>query len=185
MSTSTLPLAWSPGWNQRVALGSGLERMLRELRAIRGAHPSRTWQNARPMRDYERSPGTAHRLIHRLNGLGLIAIQSVLGRFGVVRFTFLVRFWHRQPVRRGMLARFTVSPGQLALMAPEDTLPLFPDAGALSPPDAPASLAPPIVEPPERPPVPQRDPALAGETFAEKMRRHGLDEATFWKTGWK
>jgi hypothetical protein len=157
--------AWSRGWDARVELGPGQERMRQQLLAIakRARHPSRMWAET-TMREHDRSSSTAHRLIHRLHALGVIAIQPTLGSSGGTRFTFGVRFWHRQPVRRGMLARFRPpADGQASLE-------LLPE-----PEERPPGR---IVEEPEREPIPHPHPyPPAGETFAEKMRRHGLDES--------
>jgi len=159
--------AYSPGWGARVELGPGQERTRQALvRSIR--HPSRTWHQAPAMRGYGTSPSTAHRLVHRLAALGVIAIQTTLGSEGGTRFTFGVRYWRRSPVRRGLLFRLIPSPGQLGLDPPREL-------------ELPAPLEP---EPPEPIPHPHAHPSVP-ETFAEKLRRHGLDEEKFWKIGWK
>lgn len=149
--------AYSPGWGTRVELGDGLERVRRQLQSsIR--HPSRTWHDAPVMRGYGVSPSTAHRLVHRLAALGVVAIQTTLGSSGGTRFTFGVRFWRRSPVRRGMVARMMRRPdGQVTLrLLPEKETP----------------PAEPTVEPPERAPIPQRE--RTRESFGEIMRRHGF-----------
>jgi hypothetical protein len=113
-------IAWSAGWGTRVELGPGQELVLGMLRAA-VRHPSRTWHRAPRMREYGRSPATAHRHIHRLAALGVIAVQTVLGCDGETRFTFGVSRWLWRPpvrrnlvrMRRGLAAR--VAPGQLAL----------------------------------------------------------------------
>jgi len=103
--------AWSRGWGARVELGDGQERIRQELvRSIR--HPSRSWHVAPVMRGYGRSSSTAHRAIHRLASLGVIALQTTLGAHGETRFTFGVRFWRSYPRRVGQLARMTRGGGR-------------------------------------------------------------------------
>lgn len=110
--------AYSRGWRADVELGAGQDAIRRQLVAA-VAHPSRTWHEAPRIRELGRSPGTAHRTLRRLAALGVVALQSTLGRNGRVRFTFGVHYWRRSPIRRGMLARFTASrppaEGQLGL----------------------------------------------------------------------
>lgn len=169
---------YSPGWRARVELGPGQEHVCDELRrSIR--HPSRTWHDTR-MRSLRRAPSTAHRVLHRLAALGVIALQTTLGAAGGTRFTFGVRPWHVGPVRRGMLRRFHVklAPGQVAYaMTDED--------GAA--PALPAPLADPfsvgplprVVTTPQssdqhvKPPRGWLPPAPG--TFLDKMRANGID----------
>jgi hypothetical protein len=126
--------AWSAGWRSAITLGDACNRRscdhprhfgqahaVAQLQAtIR--HPSRSWHDAPRMRALNRWPGSAHRLIHRLASLGVIAVQSTLGCAGGIRFTFGVRYWHRSPIRRANVARMTSrrrpSPGQIELPAP-------------------------------------------------------------------
>lgn len=130
-------------------LGSGQEHVRARLEraARRSRHPSRTWQNSPPMRNFERSPGVAHRAIRRLVSLGVIAIQSTLGCEGFVRFTFGVRLWRGLVLPRPrVLARIrgiAAVTGQLLLLP-----------SALSPPDP-----PPIVR---LPPPPHAGPTRVG-----------------------
>jgi hypothetical protein len=108
--------AYSPGWRARIVTGSGQARMLEQLERAK-KHPSRTWHDAPKLRAFGISPGTAHRTIHRLAALGLIAIQTTLGRDGGVRFTSAVRFWRRKPIDRRNVRRMLegrIAPGQLA-----------------------------------------------------------------------
>ena len=110
------------------------------------------------MRDYDRAPSTAHRTIHRLAALGVIALQTTLGRDGSTRFTFGVRFWRRSPVRRGMLARFAAVPGQVSAF------------------DEPAPEPEPEPERREIPPANDDRPTFGVRpTFDELMRRYGFD----------
>ena len=102
--TPAAAAVYSPGWGARVELGAGQAR-IRDRLAASIRHPSRTWHDAPTMRDYGRSSSTAHRTVHRLAALGVIALQSTLGRAGGVRFTFGVRFWRRSPIRRAGVAR--------------------------------------------------------------------------------
>lgn len=103
---------YSPGLRLRVELGSGQARFLDELRgSIR--HPSRTWHRSAPLRAFGVSPGTAHRYLTRLRELGVIAVQSVLGCEGFVRFTLAVNFWRTRPWRRVAPSRIAPAPGQL------------------------------------------------------------------------
>jgi hypothetical protein len=143
--------AYSPGWGRAVVLGDGQQHALDQLRAsVR--HPSRTWHQAPTMRAFGRSPATAHRLVHRLAALGVVAIQPTLGRLGGVRFTFGVRRWKGGPHQAGQLRRMLARrpdpqpAGQLELWAE---------------PPAIAQGAPP------------------GETFAQAVARYGL--RPWWK----
>jgi hypothetical protein len=58
--------------------------------------------------------------VHRLAALGVIAIQTELGRDGCVRFTFGVRFWKKGPTFRPSIRRIRarvrsiIAPGQVA-----------------------------------------------------------------------
>jgi hypothetical protein len=108
---------YSPGWRARIEAGAAQARMLERLERAK-KHPSRTWHDAPTMRELDRSPGTAHRTLHRLAALGLIAIQTTLGRDGGVRFTTAVRFWRNRPINRRNVKRMlaaAVAPGQIAL----------------------------------------------------------------------
>jgi len=113
--------AYSRGWAADVRLGAGQERVRQRLAgAIR--HPSRTWHEAPTFRSYGTSSGTAHRIVHRLAALGVIAIQTALGAHGGVRYTFAVRMWRTYPPRVGMARRIgvgRVAPAQLEAFAPE------------------------------------------------------------------
>lgn len=165
---------YSPGWNARVSLGSGQLHMRDALRSsIR--HPSRVWHDAAPLRSFGRSPGTAHRLIHRLAALGVIAIQTTLGRDGGVRFTFGVHRWRTAPVRRGASWRMRTPAiaGQLAAFwKPEQAEP-EPEPNITNAPD------PKRPESTFQPPPPSSNGAYPGETFGEKMRRYGLKPDLF------
>jgi hypothetical protein len=114
---SAMTAVYAPGTRIYAELGSGQAHALGELRrSVR--HPSRTWHRAPAMRAFGRSPGTAHRAIRRLVALGIIAVQSALGRDGFVRFTFAVRFWRTRPLdRRGLARMRAAAPGQLVLIA--------------------------------------------------------------------
>jgi hypothetical protein len=157
--TRPLALVWSPGWYTDVVLGEGQAHALRILRAVQRRHPGRTWYSAPPLRGFGRSPGTAHRLIHSLASRGVVALDTVLGCQGVVRFTFGVVRWRWEPPRRAQLARM----GALALLRD-------------SPPNPPATLQPPEAAPPERP----RTPETAGggvhvhSGFADRLARAGF-----------
>jgi hypothetical protein len=112
--------AYSPGWRARVELGAGQERVRQALLAsVR--HPSRTWHDAPRMRELNRWSSVAHRELHRLAALGVVALQTTRGARGGTRFTFGVRHWHRAPRRIGQLARMfgrareAPAPGQLTL----------------------------------------------------------------------
>jgi hypothetical protein len=158
---AAMSAAYSPGWSSRVELGPGQERVRLELqRSIR--HRSRTWHDAPRMREFERSSSTAHRILHRLAALGVIAIQTTLGSSGGTRFTFGVRYWRRGPVRRGQLARMRApSPGQIELLSD-----LGPATELRTPPVSPG-------------PLPSRGPARGGQAsagpFSELMRRAGFE----------
>lgn len=169
---------WSLGWGARVELGAGQEHVRRELVAsIR--HPSRTWHVAPRMRDLNRWPSVAHREIHRLAALGVIAVQTTLGAHGETRFTFGVRFWRSRPINRAqlvrmrpaiILARFQPAPGQLAAWVPPEK------------PDAP--------EPPEKPRPDEPRLPDGRPTFDELMRRNGFDRSKLVKPaserpGWR
>jgi hypothetical protein len=138
--------AYSPGWGRAVVLGEGQQAVLDQLRAsVR--HPSRTWHDAPTMRAFGRSPGTAHRLVHRLQALGVVAIQPTLGRLGGVRFTFGVRRWRYGPHQAGQLRRML---GRRPLPPPPGQLELFAEPGANAP------------------------PARAAETFSDRLARLGF-----------
>lgn len=170
---------WSAGWQRNVEIGDGQKHIRAEL--MRHArHPSRTWHETR-MRGLGRSPGTAHRLLHRLAALGVIALQTTLGSAGGTRFTFGVRAWHRGPVRAGMLRRFHVklAPGQIAYAATDEQ----PTPAAIPPPlPDPFSVGPlpRVVTTPQssdrhiNPPRGWTPPAPG--SFADKLRGYGLDE---------
>jgi hypothetical protein len=150
--------AHSAGWGARVELGPGQDRIVGMLRAIAARRPSHTWHETRT-RAHERSSSTAHRTLHRLAALGVIAIQPTLGRSGGMRFTFGVRYWRRGPVRRGQLARMRApSPGQIELLS---------------------DLGPAAATPSGRGPLPSRGPARGGQAsagpFSELMRRAGFE----------
>ena len=112
------------------------------------------------MRDYGRSSSTAHRTVHRLAALGVIALQSTLGRAGGVRFTFGVRYWRRSPIRRAGVARIVA--GQVgAFDEPRDEL----DAAK------PRANIPESIPKPAEPARERRE----RPTFGELMRRNGFD----------
>jgi len=162
--------AYSRGWGSTVKLGSGQEHARRVLAAaIR--HPSRAWHEAPTLREMERAPSTAHRLVHRLAALGVIAIQATLGRDGGIRFTFGVRRWRTHPVRAGMVARMIPRP-DWQLSAWEDGVDV---------PDEPEPPPPPAPRVPwaERP-APGLRPNAEGRrpSFGEMMRRYGFDPAS-------
>ena len=128
---------WSAGWRADVVVGTGLEHVRQTLMRVSRRNPSHTWHDAPRMRDFDRAPATAHRLIWRLHRLGIIAVQPTLPQFGPrksqgchggIRFTLGVRPWHVGPVRRGMLRRFTgrVAPGQIPLLPAPAVLPVRP-----------------------------------------------------------
>lgn len=163
-----MTLAYSPGWRADVTLGSSQTRTLDLLRVAAKRHPSRSWHYAPRMRDVEPSPGTAHRNVHALARLGLIALQSTLGRLGFVRFTFGVRAWRSQPyglARRRAVAR--IAAGQLALAL------ALADDGPSPPPPARDGLVDGIRKRtgarPDRMPSPD-------EPLDEILRRHGVRE---------
>jgi hypothetical protein len=120
----------SPGWDTDVFAGKGLARVYAEMRAIEAKprHRSRTWYELRSLRSYGFAASTMHRLVHRLFALGVVLIQPVRGCHGRIRFSFGVPYWHRHPVRLGMLRRFTgrIAPGQMTLLPAPAVLPVRP-----------------------------------------------------------
>jgi len=116
---------YSPGWGTDVELGSGQEHALGILRDVAAENPRFIWHDAPPLRAFDRSPSTAHRVVHRLAALGVIAIEVRRGCQGGIRFTFRVRRWKwTAPVRRALtlarmkvreLVRKILEPAQLAL----------------------------------------------------------------------
>jgi hypothetical protein len=166
---------YSRGWGSAVALGPGQDHARRVLlEAIR--HPSRAWHEAPTLRSFDRSPGTAHRLVHRLAALGVIAVQSTLGRDGGIRFTFGVRRWRTYPVRVGLSRRMHRSGPAVAQLAawPDDELE-EPD-----PPPGPAPRAPRM--PWADRPGPELVPTPDGRrpTFREELERHGFRVPDAW-----
>lgn len=116
--TSTVP-TYSPRYGRSVDLGTGQARALERLREIRRAHPSRTWHTAPTLRSWGVDSHTAHGHLRRLRELGVIALQSTLGRYGGIRYTLGVapagpgRRLHRGELRRWVRQ----APGQLAAFA--------------------------------------------------------------------
>jgi len=180
MSTAAV---YSPGRRGDVILGEGQLRFLAVLRELEGRrrHKSRHWFELPPFRSWDLAASTVWQYVERFRALGVVMVQATLGRDGFVRVTFGVPAWHPYPFRRGMLARFTVSPGQLAFMPPEEPEPdepLSPGAGEPHPPSSPAPFEPPRVQSPQDtqrhidpppgyvPPVP--------ESMGEKMDRYGF-----------
>ena len=145
----------SAGWGCPVQLWEGQQHVLGVLRASM-RHKSRAWHQAPTLRSFGRSPGTAHRVLHRLAAVGVIALQPRLPRFGPrksqgchggLRFTFGVQRFLWTPPRRGQLAR--MSAGQLALL-PDDG---GPSTSSLQKP--PKTQPPPETAPLERPRTPE------------------------------
>jgi hypothetical protein len=185
----TAAAVYSPGRRGDVILGEGQLRFLAVLRELEGRrrHKSRHWFELPPFRAWDRAASTVWQYLDRIRALGVVMVQATLGRDGFVRVTFGVPPWHPYPFRRGMLARFTVAPGQLAFMPPEEPEPdepLSPGAGEPHPPSSPAPI--PIDRPRaerERYRTPQRSdthitpPAgfvAPHGTFAELMAKHGF-----------
>jgi len=100
---------YSPGWGTDVALGSGQAHLLELLHEIAARNPRHAWHELPPLRELGWSPSVAHRLIHRVAALGVIAIDVRRGCKGGIRFSFRVRrFLWRSPVRHALsLARMT------------------------------------------------------------------------------
>jgi hypothetical protein len=157
---------YSPGWGAPVAIGAGQAHIAAQLAgSIR--HPSRQWHDAPTLRAFGRSSSTAHRAIHRLAALGVIAIQTRLGAAGGVRFTFGVRRWRHGPARRGMVARMLAGPNvsRETLLRAEDDGPEDHDPPPRRPPPVPYAQRP---APTYKPTPDGRQP-----TFAELMARYG------------
>ena len=100
---------YSAGWGMDVAIGSGQAHALGIMREVAAGNPGRRWHDLPPLRELGRSPSTAHRVVHRLAALGIVAIQARRGCKGGIRFTFRVRRWKwGNPVRHALtLARMT------------------------------------------------------------------------------
>jgi len=164
--TQQLPLVWSPGWSARVRLGTGLEYMRKQLEDVTARNPSHTWADVPQLRSFERSPGTAHRLVHRLAALGVIALQRrALGCHGGLRFTFGVRRFLWRPPRRAQVAR-------MGVLVPQGQLELLPE----TPTKPPEIAKPPETAPPERPRTPENgDGGVRVQSeFQRGLARHGF-----------
>jgi hypothetical protein len=162
----TAAATWSRGWGCGVWLGEGQAHAQAVLRAA-VRHKSRTWHQAPPLRAFDRSPGTAHRNIHDLVRLGVVAIQASLGCQGGIRFTFGVARFMWRPPRRAQVARMgvLVPQGQLDLRLPET-----------------APKPPEIDKPPETAPLERPRTAENGDggvrvqsEFQQGMARYGCD----------
>jgi len=150
----SVTLARSPGLSGAlVGLGSRQDAMLGVMRRATRRHPSRTWAKLPPLRTFDCAASTAHRAVHALARLGLVALQATLGREGEIRFTFGVRPWSgplastRRTLAR-MRGPLPASPGQLTLALPATV------------------------------PRPGPEPA-GGPTFGERMAAAGL--AAWWR----
>ena len=159
-----------------IAIGRGQKRALQQLIAsIR--HKSRRWHRAPTMRSFGVSSSTAHGWLHSLHARGAIAIDPSRGCQGETLFTLNPRYWHRQSVRRGMLARFTQAPGQLAFMPPEEPEPdelLSPGAGEPHPPSSPAPRVRSPQDTQRHIDPPAGDVPPAPESMDEKMDKYGF-----------
>jgi hypothetical protein len=163
-------LDWSPGWGHQVKLGEGQQHVLATLHRVAKRNPSHTWHDAPPLRSLDRWPAIAHREIHRLVGLGMIALQATLpqhgprksqGCQGGLRFTFGVKRWRWDQPRRGQRHRMLAVPdGQLELGGE-----LPPTSSSLQKP--PETHGPPENAPPERPRTPE--PTWPGQSPARAI----------------
>jgi hypothetical protein len=100
-TTGSSRTVWSPGWGTEVILGSGQAHVFGILETVADRERGIKWHDAPPMREFGRSPSVVHQHLHRLAALGVIAIQTTLGRYGGVRFTFRGRRWKfTAPARR-------------------------------------------------------------------------------------
>jgi hypothetical protein len=143
----------STGWGIDVVLGSGQSRVLEVLESIAAREPRRKWHDAPPMREFGGAPSRVHQHLHRLAALGVIAIETRLGRYGGVRFTFRGRRWKWDaPARRAItLARMKIVDLRAAL--------------------------PSMFHPPIRTPSKKNEPrtgTLPGPTFGELMAQAGF-----------
>jgi hypothetical protein len=147
--------AHSRGWDGPVLFGSGQARTHARLVTVsRRHHPSRRWHQIH-VRDLGPWPSQAWRELQRLRSLGVIALKTVHGRHGVVRFTFGVhRFTGAFRDRRRTIARMSNMPRH---RYEHERLPLpLPIAG----------------------PAPPR-PSVPGPTFDEQMTAAGIDRSLF------
>jgi hypothetical protein len=162
----------SPGWGSRVLLGPGQDHARRVLLgSIR--HPSRAWHEAPTLRSFERSPGTAHRLVHRLAALGVVALQSTLGRDGGIRFTFGVRRWRTHPVRVGLSRRMRPARPAVAQLA------AWPD-DELEEPEPPPARSRPVAWADRPAPTLVPTPDGRRPSFREELERHGFRVPDAW-----
>lgn len=153
----TLRWAYSPGYRRPVLLGPAQSDVLRVTLGLTAAGRRPGVTLADLTRRTGRSPSTIHAALRRLRALGLLGVATTMGRRGIHRLWAITAQIGASldPARqRRAIARMT-SDGSRQAPRPDD------------PP-------PPPTPPPPPPPPGGLWPDT--ETFAQKMRRHGLRE---------